>query len=95
MNPAAKPKHTPFEICDCAQPEYVYHCAAVLPESINAVASWVASRFGDDDGFMTLSKRERYAFDLFAELAKAGLGVRRLHKRDATPTDTPPNSQPA
>lgn len=81
---AATSKHKPFEICNCARPELIYHCAAQLPESINAVASWVAKRFGDDEGFMNLGKREGYAFDLFAELAKAGLGVKRLTKREVS-----------
>lgn len=88
--PAARSKHKPFELCDCAQQQYIYHCAAVGPESINAVAAWVAQTFGDD-GWMTLGKREGHAFDLFAHLAKAGLGVRSLTVR-GTPIDTPPNS---
>jgi hypothetical protein len=76
-----RPKHTPSQLCDCVSPEYIHHCDANLPEAINAVARWVARHFGDADGFMPLSKREGYAYDLFAELAHDGLAISVLSKR--------------
>jgi hypothetical protein len=73
-------KHTPSEVCDCGPAGYIHHCAAQLPEAINTVAQWVSENFGQD-GWMVLSRREGYAFDLFARLAQAGLQVKVLSKR--------------